>query len=130
MRDCPRTRGGGAHGQHVKVYDFPRAWQDLAPEKVVQQIAAELEVFGALSASPVISDDGRQAIAAFSDPELARAAVEALNGAEFRLELCEAPGTAPADCCVLIKGFSSRWATAWHSQTQFGGRHRDVDDGG
>eukprot|EP00929_Paragymnodinium_shiwhaense_P034793 TRINITY_DN1888_c0_g1_i1.p1 TRINITY_DN1888_c0_g1~~TRINITY_DN1888_c0_g1_i1.p1 ORF type:complete len:1279 (+),score=270.15 TRINITY_DN1888_c0_g1_i1:141-3977(+) len=119
-RDCPvgYSRAAGiSQGTYVAVTGFPDEWKNHGEGYILEMVAAELEVFGALSSPPEIADHGAKAVAAFADAELAREAVSALNGAAFQIELCAAPATVlallgrdegPPD--LEITGFPARWS--------------------
>lgn len=119
QRDCPLGRRGGGKrlpsGTYVTMSGFPEKWAADGRDKLGNRIAAELEVFGVLVAPPELMDDGRRAIAAFADAELARKAVQELNGTVFEIEFCSAPmvheAVDPTEGrgAVLVGGFPSRW---------------------
>jgi len=119
QRDCPLGPGDRRRlpsGTYVTMSGFSDQWTSQDKDKLGELVAAELEVFGSLVAPPEILDDGRRAMAAFADPELARQAVQELNGTVFTIEFCSAP-LANADFanedegCLIVKGFPLRWSS-------------------
>lgn len=122
MRDCtrPRKRYPVPQGQHVSMTDLPQDWLQAGPEKIASNCAAELESFGSLVLQPFVLDHGREVVASFSDKELAKSAVEGLNGSLCRIELIDTPppGVYPEEPDIqpegklLIEGFPQRWGVA------------------
>eukprot|EP00928_Gymnodinium_smaydae_P062000 TRINITY_DN45953_c0_g1_i1.p1 TRINITY_DN45953_c0_g1~~TRINITY_DN45953_c0_g1_i1.p1 ORF type:complete len:1125 (-),score=130.88 TRINITY_DN45953_c0_g1_i1:115-3108(-) len=119
--DCPiALRNMAEKGTFVQISSFPQDWKADGEEKLAAHIAAELEVFGTLSVAPEIVENGAKAVAAFADAELAREAVQALNGAVFEIELCANPAMVfaligrPEESGgeLTISGFPRRWTSA------------------
>jgi len=118
QKDCP-SGGGRARrlppGTYVTMSGFSEQLMEQGTEKLAAYIQGELEVFGQLVAPPEVVEDGRRVIAAFSDADLARQAVQQLNGTVFTIEFCSNPAAflgVEKGSTVLVRGFPQRWSSS------------------
>lgn len=88
-RDCPKDPR--AWQPRVAVKGFPEEWSRDGFETLVQRVAQELEVFGQLTGPPEVQGLGDQVFATFEDVELAKQAIQALNGEVFDMDFCSPP---------------------------------------
>jgi len=122
QRECPEAKARArSKGTYVMMSKFPQEWLSGGKEKIIAQLVEELEVFGELLAVPEHVDGDDHVYAAFADLELAKQAVQALNGAMFEIEMCPDPPaalmTAPLPLALesshggtlFMKGFPHRW---------------------
>lgn len=112
----------------IAVSRFPKDWFGQTPDDLVRRVTSELECFGSLSVPPTVSYGCKEVVAAFSDPDAARNAVQCSEIADYRVAHCRAParggrrrGSMPQEereedvdgsNAILVQGFPRRWSQA------------------
>jgi len=123
-----RLAGSRRIGTFVEVSRFPEDWFGQTPDDLVRRATTELEKFGSLSVPPTVSYGCKEVVAAFSDPNAARIAVQCSEAADYQVALYRAPEregrrrghTSQEEDqededganSILVQGFPRRWSEA------------------